>query len=121
MRDPDLKAAACRLTSEVQPAIGPHPSPEELLAYHSASLAEAERGRLEEHLASCLVCARMMIGLESALADDAPEGVALPSNSEVANRWDEFRHRLRPARTAWWPEFLRRTLAAPGLAYGVAA
>ena len=117
--DTDLMAAVRALEENHPPSLRSHPSPEELFAYRSRELAPLERESVQDHLAFCQECTRMILGLESALSMESPGGVAPISQPVVSTRWDELRGRLRVGWMTRVSEALRHFMGPQRLALGV--
>lgn len=60
--------------------LGPHPGPDELVAYHAGELGERHAARLQDHLVLCPECAQLLLDLAAFEADAAraPGGTAVP-------------------------------------------
>ena len=113
-----------------------HPTPEELIGYESGDLPTEQRDRIQEHLALCGDCARLLLDLVE-LEQFEPSNEAIgPVDVEAETSWQRLRTRLReegepveglPERevpsTPVVPLQRRRTplLKRPGLAWAVAA
>ncbi|HYU33933.1 MAG TPA: zf-HC2 domain-containing protein, partial [Thermoanaerobaculia bacterium] len=87
----DLTAAVRDLAAALERGLGDHPAPGELLDFVAGDLSEAERERIEEHLALCRECARTALELaEPPGAEAAPAGELL-TEKELAAEWRRFR------------------------------
>jgi hypothetical protein len=115
-------------------ALGPHPDPEELAAYHAGELPPAEEERLRDHLVACRECAGLLLDLDG-LADpgfdagadgaDGKEEVWLRLRKKIQDEAPRapIRPLRRPARAAprWLPALAAALLAATlGLSLWVA-
>lgn len=94
----DLRTAVRDLAASLERGLGDHPAPEELLDFVAGDLSEAERERIEDHLALCHECARAALELaEPPEAEPAPAGELL-TGTELAAEWQRFRGALAAAR-----------------------
>lgn len=59
------------MVEEKRRGLGPHPGPDELVAYHADELEEEEAKRLQDHLVLCPECARLLLELDAFTADAA--------------------------------------------------
>jgi hypothetical protein len=91
----DLAACLAQGKGEVA-APGPHPSAEELVAYHGGRLSEDEGLRLQGHLVACPDCLAALLELDSFVqpAGDVPAGVP---DLIVAAAWRALKPRLAGA------------------------
>ena len=108
--DRDLQAAFQGLRE----ARGACPAPETLASYLKDSLAAAERGRVERHIAGCGLCDCLLEKLQSFEAT---------SSSDISVNWPPAERRMRrrvfaQAGTLW--RNILQFLAKPALGYGVA-
>jgi len=94
--DSDGVAKSLReLASEARQRQGPgaHPSPETLTAYHRGELTPAAEEGVQEHLAVCRHCARLLLDLPSFL--EAPDAALETADAAAAEAsWREIRARL---------------------------
>jgi hypothetical protein len=75
-----------RARRQAPPAGLPHPTPDELVAYHSGELPDPERERLREHLALCPECADLVLDYRDFAAAE-PAAAA----SAAATAWERHR------------------------------
>ena len=78
----DLKQAVQALAAEERRA--QHPEPGELIAYSQGALAEERRDQLQEHLASCAECARLLVDFADFDGLAPPDGGERLTDAEVA-------------------------------------
>lgn len=92
-----------------------HPAPEELSAYLANELSAEENDRIQEHVASCSLCAESLLDLQRFLEftpDQSREGIA---DLETAAEWRKLRRRIEQE------EERRRFFASARGGYTVAA
>lgn len=86
---PNLSDALRAHFRESAPEPGPHPSGEELAAYHTGGLPPETDEEIREHLAGCRECAEFVVELLG------PAGEDEMSEHELARAWRRQRQRLR--------------------------
>jgi anti-sigma factor RsiW len=94
----DLRTGIRDLAAALERGVEDHPAPAELLDFVAGDLPEAERRRIEEHLALCRDCARTALELAESPGVE-PVGELL-TRQEVAAEWERFRGALAAARPA---------------------
>jgi hypothetical protein len=72
-----------------------HPAVEELVAYHQDGLAEEARERLQDHLALCKECARLLLDLEGFADLEPPSEAHRLSDGDVEEAKASLRVRIR--------------------------
>lgn len=99
---------------------GGHPAAEDLTAYHAGELTGDQAEEIQEHLAVCRQCSRLLLDLPAFLE---PMATTASAASPEAAAWQRFRTRLPAPATSrekvvgrW-----RRITTSPGLAYLLAA
>ncbi len=75
------------------PSIDPHPSPEQLVAYHERRLPEEEAEEIRAHLVACADCTVQLLGLAD-LLDGDENGAAGLSRADLDAAWRRQRERL---------------------------
>jgi hypothetical protein len=107
-----------RARRQAPPGGLPHPTPDELVAYHSGELPDPERERLREHLALCPECADFVLDYRDFAAGEPAAAASAAAAAWERHRgpaWEAVRRGIgRAAATA--PESAR----APGRAGGSA-
>jgi len=122
------------LASEARRRGGPdaHPSPETLTAYHAGELVPAAEDEVQEHLAVCRHCARLLLDLPGFLETPAATAAGLERlDAEDDASWQAIQARLpRPPEPAErrpqapprsWRNLSRRTPARLAAAVLLAA
>jgi hypothetical protein len=101
-------------TSYPTPVRGPdHPAPEDLLDYHAGDLPPEERERIQDHLALCRDCVRVVLDLDSFPDVEPVRKEDRLTDREVAAEWRRFATRTRaPRLPRWAPSPLPLALAA---------
>lgn len=90
--------------------IGPHPAPEQIVAYHERRLPAEEMESLRAHLVACPDCAAQLVELAALLEEeDTPESEMSPTELDAA--WQRQRSKLFPGSPLSFPD--RRTHHAP--------
>lgn len=105
-----------------------HAEPRELVAYHAGQMAEADAESLRDHLALCSECSELLLDLIHFEELEMPEGVAEPSEVEVARALESLKGRLlappplpgRPQIESAPPRYAWRRLLPLTLAAGLA-
>lgn len=117
-RDDTLDAALRSLFAERPAPEGEHPTPDELLDYHLRALPPEDEDRVEEHLAGCAECARLVLDF-AVFSDPGTPPAPHPALRREAT-WKKLQERLAasplpasPGPAHWW-----RT---PAPAWGLAA
>lgn len=89
-----LAASLRELASEARQRQGPgaHPAPETLTAYHAGELTQAAEEEVQEHLAVCRHCARLLLDLPAFL--EAPAAGDEDLDVEADASWRVIRARL---------------------------
>lgn len=82
-----------RSTLADSPASAEHPTPDELMNYHSKALASADASRIEEHLLGCRECSELLLDLVRFPELDANNSHTI-SNSELNTAWEKTRGKL---------------------------
>lgn len=72
-----------------------HPTPEMLTAYHAGELSAAAIERVQEHLALCRHCARLLLDLPAFL--DAPSVAVADRDDAAEASWQQIQARLSQA------------------------
>lgn len=103
-----LRSELRNLTEREHQALKDHPMPEELVAYRSGELSEAEEERLGDHLAICRDCAALLLDLADFGNLKPPAGVPEVTDAQVDQAWQDMRSRIAKEEV---PEQL---VAAPG-------
>ncbi|HYE75758.1 MAG TPA: hypothetical protein VEF04_20615, partial [Blastocatellia bacterium] len=75
------------------PASAGHPTPDELMNYHSKALASADASQIEEHLLVCRECSELLLDLVKFPELDANIAHTI-SNSELNTAWEKTRGQL---------------------------
>jgi hypothetical protein len=96
---------------------GKHPTPDELLDYHTADISPEQRSRIQDHLVLCPDCIRTVLDLDS--FPDIPPDVWKErlSSQEIEAEWLRFQGMATPARSIWRSSFE----LAKALPWGIAA
>jgi hypothetical protein len=99
----DLTASLRELASEARRRQGPgaHPSPETLTAYHGGGLAPAAEEAVQEHLAVCRHCTRLLLDFPAFL--EAPAAGLMSLDPDVDTSWREIEARLQAPPTPTGP------------------
>lgn len=88
---------------------GEHPAPEQLFEYQEGLLSREEKAEVQDHLALCPDCARMVLELSGTVEPELPEVEAALSEERMAVLWPELRRRLplppQPRATHWRRSF----------------
>ena len=93
----DLKAGVRVLAAEARRSLPEHPLPEELLDYHAGDLQEAERERIQEHLALCPACVRALLDLEAFPDVEPVRPEDRLTDIELARAWQRLQGSVAPA------------------------
>ena len=110
--DRDLRASAFSdLVERSGLNAGPHPPPEILLEYQDRLLGDSEAAAVQDHLALCPECTRMVLELSEAVPPELPAGVAPLSDKRMAEIWPEIRLGLPQQATEIQVESQRRRRA----------
>lgn len=90
--DKDLDELFAPLRKEARDP-GPHPTPEELSAYHAQELSPADDLRVREHVVACRECADLVLELQAFhdAGKEEPSGVV---DLEQAAAWRGLRERM---------------------------
>lgn len=80
------------LVAAVRPASGTHPTPEQLAAYHAGQSSDSLDDGVQEHLAACSACARVL--LEMAKFSPANKPTTEITDDEIRRAWEQTRARL---------------------------
>lgn len=93
----DLREAARALALSRRPLEADHPDAETLAAYSEGALPAAEAERLQDHLADCAECARLMLDFAAlpGLSEPCGPDESSEPDAEVAEAWERFRRRLQ--------------------------
>jgi hypothetical protein len=83
---------AVRKEVELNP--GPHPSEDELIAYHRGQLKEQQREKIQSHLVQCPECISSFREM-SAFFESSPEGDQPLSEAELDRKWEAYRRRVQ--------------------------
>lgn len=91
---PLLNEALRDLAARARRDLGPHPTPEQLAAYHAGELPEDEVEKIQDHLALCHECAELLLDLAD-FEDPAPPA-AIPglTEADVDAAWQDLKARL---------------------------
>lgn len=90
-----------------------HPAPEDLLDYHAGDLPPEERERIQNHLALCPGCVRVVLDLQSFPDVEPVREEDRLTEDELAAEWRRFETRIRaPRMPRWAPSPLPLALAA---------
>lgn len=116
-----LAAALRAVASDARAALSSHLTPEKLLAYHEHELGEAEADAIQEHLALCHECTRLLLDIDAFPALEPPGGQAGLSDAQVEREWALLQRRI--AAEGGPPQAPRasRPWHPPRWAYGAAA
>lgn len=88
--DPALKELAARDRRN----LGPHPTPEQLAAYHARELPAEKVERIKDHLALCHECSALLLDLaDFESPEPSPDAPAL-TDEDVDTAWQDLRARL---------------------------
>jgi anti-sigma factor RsiW len=90
--------------------IGPHPAPEQIVAYHEHRLPAEEMESLRAHLVACPDCAAQLVELAALVEGDDAPGPEM-SRAELDAAWQRQRGKLFPGSPLSFPD--RRTHDAP--------
>jgi hypothetical protein len=92
--DPDVQVdALARAVAAAKSAqLDRHPEPDELVDYYLGTLLSTEVERIQDHLALCRDCAKLVLDL-SAITRKAPAGEGRPT-PELKAEWEKLRSRL---------------------------
>ncbi|MCP4656347.1 MAG: hypothetical protein GY856_13120 [bacterium] len=123
-RSKELKTTLGEIVEDRRRDLGPHPSPEELVAYKAGELSAAEVSRLQEHLVLCPDCLELLLDSEC-FRDAAFGSRRAVSETEVAAAWKGMRRgtdRKAPVATVLRGRFRRFPgPSSPRLPYALAA
>jgi hypothetical protein len=125
----ELKTVLADFLAEARQELAPHPTPDELVAYHAGGLAAADEARVGDHLVLCPHCLEMLLDL-GRLPDPDFGSEQRTTSVEKGAAWQALQSRLaaeavpretpRPrvtSRRSRWAPFL----ASPRTAYALAA
>src|SRR5262245_53308308 len=73
---------------------GGHPAPEQLFEYQEGLLREEEEAKVQDHLALCPDCTRMVLELAGTVEPEFPEVEGPLSEERMAALWPGLRQRL---------------------------
>lgn len=73
---------------------GEHPAPEQLFEYQEGLLTREEEAEVQDHLALCPDCTRMVLELSGSVKPKFPEAEASLSEERVAALWSGLRERV---------------------------
>lgn len=117
-----LKGAILAGAEEARRRLGTHPTPDELLAYQEGKLAAEDQERMQDHLALCRDCARVVLDLESFPDVEPVREEQRVTDWQVAAAWRRLAAQegiSPPARSS--PRRSWSMLFSPGFAYAMAA
>lgn len=106
---------------------GDHPAPEQLFEYQEGLLTKKEKAEVQNHLALCPDCTRMVLELSGTIEPEIPEVEAPLSEERMAALWPGLRERVPlppPPQAARWRRSFERValpLAASLLLASLAA
>ncbi len=106
----DLKIGVRALAAEARRSLE-HPLPEELLDYQAGDLREAERERIQEHLALCPGCVRALLDLEAFPDVEPVRPEDRLTDAELSHEWQRFRQAVAPLPAAERPRVSHPVLA----------
>ena len=96
-KERDLKAGVRVLAAEARRSlVEEHPLPEELLDYHAGDLPEAERERIQEHLALCPACLRALLDLEAFPDVEPVRPEDRLTDAELDRAWQRLQRTVEP-------------------------
>lgn len=87
-------SVAYDLAREAGLEAGEHPSPEQLFEYQEGRFEGKEEAEVQDHLALCADCTRMVLELSGAVEPDFPEVRASLSEERMDALWPGMRDRL---------------------------
>lgn len=99
----DIRSSLRGLADRQRESLDGHPGPEILLAYHEGELDPGEAERVQDHLALCPDCTRVILEMAE-LAGVEPSLEGQLSGEEMARLWPTVQSRLsaeRPAAPRW--------------------
>ncbi|MCP4656634.1 MAG: hypothetical protein GY856_14570 [bacterium] len=117
-----LRGAILAEADEARQRLGTHPSPDQLLAYQEGELAAEDQEGVQDHVALCRDCARVVLDLESFPDVEPVREDDRVSDWQVAAEWrrlearDEISPPVKSSPRRSWP-----MLFSPGFAYAMAA
>lgn len=91
-----LAGSLRELASAARRRQGPdaHPRPETLTAYHAGELSAADEEEIQEHLAVCRHCTRLLLDLPAFLAAPAAGIASAGEDADADLAWERIRQRL---------------------------
>lgn len=87
MAKPTFEEALTALAAQQRQGLKEHPSPDELLAYHSRQLESAPKESMQDHLSVCGECARMVLSLGLNPNPETGRKILSISHQEVDSGW----------------------------------
>lgn len=92
---PDRRVAMVSdLVREIGLKAGEHPAPEQLFEYQEGLLTGKEEAEVQDHLALCPDCARMVLELSGTVEPELPEVAPALSEERMSVLWPGLRRRL---------------------------
>lgn len=121
--DAIVKAAAVAEAEAARRGGQEHPDPDRLLAYQEGALPAADREAVQEHLAHCPPCARVVLDFRTFPEVELIDPELALEEDEVEASWERLREGLPPAAPpATVPAARRRPLfATPQMGWALAA
>ena len=92
----DLKTGVRGLAAEARRSLEEHPLPEELLDYHAGDLQEEDRERIQEHLALCPACVRVLLDLDAFPDVEPVRSEDRLTDIELARAWQRLQRSAAP-------------------------
>lgn len=92
-----MKAAALAEAEAARRGRQEHPDPDLLLSYHEGALPAADRERVQEHLAHCPSCARVVLDFQTFPEVKLMDPELALDERETGAAWQRLRQALPPA------------------------
>jgi hypothetical protein len=91
---PPLDKALRDLAARARRDLGPHPTPEQLAAYHAGELPDDEVERIQDHLVLCHECSELLLDLADFENPEAPAEVPGLTDADVDAAWQDLKARM---------------------------